>query len=38
VLTCTPTEFRVHARLDAFDGAIRVRSRNWDVTVPRDLV
>ncbi|HEX6358655.1 CocE/NonD family hydrolase [Actinophytocola sp.] len=38
VMTCTPTEFRVHARLDAYEGAIRVRSRNWDVTVPRDLV
>jgi putative CocE/NonD family hydrolase len=38
VMTCTPTEFRVHARLDAYEGAIRVRSRNWDTTVPRDLV
>jgi putative CocE/NonD family hydrolase len=38
VLTCTPTEFRLHARLDAYEGAIRVRSRNWNVTVPRDLV
>jgi putative CocE/NonD family hydrolase len=38
VMTCTPTEFRVHAQLDAYEGAIRVRSRNWDTTVPRDLV
>ena len=38
VMTCTPTEFRLHARLDAYEGAIRVRSRNWHVAVPRDLV
>jgi putative CocE/NonD family hydrolase len=38
VMTCTPTEFHVHARLDAYEGAIRVRSRNWDVAVPRNLV
>ena len=38
VLTCTPTEFRLHARLDAFEGQTRVCSRNWDHTVPRDLV
>ena len=38
VLTCTPDEFVLHARLDAFEGDRRVRSRNWDVTVPRDLV
>ncbi|GAB3429312.1 CocE/NonD family hydrolase [Actinophytocola sediminis] len=35
-LTCTPTEFRVRARLDAFDGQTRIRSRDWDHTVPRD--
>jgi uncharacterized protein len=38
VMTCTPTEFHVHARLDAYEGAIRVRSRNWNVAVPRNLV
>ncbi|GAB1516681.1 CocE/NonD family hydrolase [Actinophytocola sp. KF-1] len=38
VLTCTADEFVLHARLDAFEGDRRVRSRNWDVTVPRDLV
>jgi hypothetical protein len=38
VLTCTPTEFRLHAQLDAFEGRTRVCSRNWDHTVPRDLV
>ncbi|PRX45942.1 hypothetical protein B0I33_10888 [Prauserella shujinwangii] len=37
-LTCTPTEFRVHARLDAFEGGQRVVSRNWHTTVPRDHV
>jgi len=38
VLTCTPTEFRLHAQLDAFEGRTRVRSRNWDLAVPRDLL
>jgi putative CocE/NonD family hydrolase len=38
VLTCTSTEFRLQAQLDAFEGKTRVRSRNWDVVVPRDLV
>ena len=35
-LTCTTTEFRLHAQLDAYEGATRVCSRNWDVTLPRD--
>ncbi|HEY0450064.1 MAG TPA: peptidase S15, partial [Actinophytocola sp.] len=38
VLTCTRTEFALHARLDAFAGERRVTSRNWDLTFPRDLV
>jgi hypothetical protein len=37
-LTCTPTEFRLHARLDAFEGKRRVASRNWEYAFPRDLV
>ncbi|MFF5992700.1 CocE/NonD family hydrolase [Prauserella flavalba] len=37
-LTCTPTEFHVHARLDAYEGGQRVVSRDWDTTVPRDHV
>ncbi|MCT2584323.1 CocE/NonD family hydrolase [Actinophytocola gossypii] len=36
VLTCTPTDFHLHARLDAFEGQTRVRSRNWTMTFPRD--
>jgi hypothetical protein len=35
-LTCTPTEFRLHAQLDAYEGTTRVCSRNWDLTFPRD--
>lgn len=38
VLTCTPNEFVLHARLDAYEGDRRLCSRNWDLTVPRDLV
>ncbi|WP_026186244.1 CocE/NonD family hydrolase [Thioalkalivibrio thiocyanodenitrificans] len=38
VLTSTPTEFLLHAQLDAYEGQRRVFSRNWDVSIPRDLV
>ncbi|TKG70496.1 CocE/NonD family hydrolase [Prauserella endophytica] len=37
-LTCTPTEFHVHARLDGYEGGQRVVSRNWDTRIPRDHV
>ncbi|SDH83923.1 hypothetical protein SAMN05192558_105294 [Actinokineospora alba] len=37
-LTCTPTEFRLHARIDGFEGDRRVFSENWDRTFPRDQV
>jgi uncharacterized protein len=36
VLTCTRTDFRLHATLDAFEGEKRVCARNWAETVPRD--
>jgi putative CocE/NonD family hydrolase len=35
-LTCTPTEFQLHAQLDAYEGTTRVCSRNWHLTLPRD--
>ncbi|ASO21861.1 hypothetical protein FHR81_003511 [Actinoalloteichus hoggarensis] len=38
ILTCTPDDFRVHARLDGYEGDERVFSRNWQHVVPRDLV
>jgi hypothetical protein len=34
----TPSEFVVHARLDAYEGEQRVLSRNWDVRHKRDMV
>ncbi|EHY90539.1 putative hydrolase, CocE/NonD family [Saccharomonospora azurea NA-128] len=37
-LTCTRTEFHLHARLDAYEGTKRVMSRNWESTIPRDCV
>jgi hypothetical protein len=37
-LTCTETGFRLRAELDAFEGEARVCSRNWDLTLPRDLL
>ncbi|MCG5497301.1 CocE/NonD family hydrolase [Ectothiorhodospira variabilis] len=38
VLTSTIHEFHIHAELDAFEGEMRVYSRNWDISIPRDLV
>lgn len=38
LLTATPTDFRVRASLDAYEDDGRVYCRNWDVTIPRDLV
>ncbi|PXY19035.1 CocE/NonD family hydrolase [Prauserella muralis] len=37
-LTCTATEFVVHAELDAYESGQRVYSREWDATIPRDHV
>ncbi len=38
VLTSSREAFRVVARMDAFEGESRVFSRDWDETIPRDLV
>ena len=42
VLTSTPTGFRVHANIDAYErfeeGERRVFCRDWDEYIPRDLV
>ncbi|WP_052849802.1 CocE/NonD family hydrolase [Streptomyces avicenniae] len=38
VLECTPTEFLMHATLDAYEGPHRVFSRTWTENVPRDLL
>ena len=38
VLTSTATDFHLHAQLDAWEGDRRVYSRNWQRTIPRDLV
>ncbi|MEV6828641.1 CocE/NonD family hydrolase [Amycolatopsis sp. NPDC051102] len=37
-VACTETEFVVDARLDAYEGARRIVSRNWHERIPRDLV
>jgi hypothetical protein len=36
VLTCTPTDFHLHAQLDAHEGDERVFAHDWHVTIPRD--
>jgi putative CocE/NonD family hydrolase len=38
VLTATSTRFRIVASLDAYEGDVRVCSRNWDEYIERDLV
>jgi hypothetical protein len=38
VLTCTETEFRINADLDAFENGNRIFSNNWNVSVHRDFV
>jgi hypothetical protein len=38
VLTSTPTDFQLHAQLDAYEGAQRVHSANWQRVIPRDHV
>ncbi|MGW7350647.1 CocE/NonD family hydrolase [Streptomyces sp. NPDC054784] len=37
-LTSDTTHFHLHATLDAYEGSRRVRSRNWDWSIPRDGV
>ena len=38
VLTADATHFHVHAEQDAWEGEVRVDSRNWRRSIPRDLV
>jgi putative CocE/NonD family hydrolase len=38
VLTCTRTDFHIHAQIDAYEGERRVYSRNWNRSIPRDHV
>jgi hypothetical protein len=38
VLTSTPTRFRIHAQLDAFEGERRVLAETWSEDIDRDLV
>ncbi|HYZ07582.1 MAG TPA: CocE/NonD family hydrolase [Pseudonocardiaceae bacterium] len=37
-LTCTETEFHLHARLDGYEGDQRTLCRNWHRTIPRDCL
>ncbi|MFW6009939.1 MAG: CocE/NonD family hydrolase C-terminal non-catalytic domain-containing protein, partial [Actinomycetota bacterium] len=38
VLSCTETDFRIRATLDAYEGETRVAAHSWDTTIPRQLV
>ncbi|PLW84010.1 peptidase S15 [Kineobactrum sediminis] len=38
VLTSNTQAFLLHATLDAYEGEQRIYSRNWDYTIPRQLV
>ncbi|HEX2177134.1 MAG TPA: CocE/NonD family hydrolase [Nocardioidaceae bacterium] len=35
-LSCSATDFFLHAELDAYEGARRTYSDNWQITIPRD--
>jgi hypothetical protein len=37
-MTATETDFHIEASLDAFEGETSVCHRDWDETIPRDLV
>jgi hypothetical protein len=37
-LGCTATQFRLQATIDAWEGDKRVFARNWDLTIPRDML
>jgi uncharacterized protein len=37
-LSCTATQFRLQATIDAWEGDKRVFARNWDLTIPRDML
>lgn len=36
VLSCTETDFHIHAQLDAYEDDYRVFSKNWEKVIPRD--
>ncbi|WP_153395331.1 CocE/NonD family hydrolase [Ornithinicoccus halotolerans] len=38
VLTSTPTAFRLHAELDAYEGEERVVAKSWSTVIPRDFL
>ncbi|WP_026875594.1 CocE/NonD family hydrolase [Jiangella gansuensis] len=38
VLTCTATEFHLHAQLDAYEGERRIASKDWTRRIPRDFI
>jgi uncharacterized protein len=38
VLTCDATSFHLHAQLDAYEGEVRVFSRNWSKEIARNLL
>jgi hypothetical protein len=38
ILSSTRSEFRIIAELDAHEDNIRVRSRNWDIRIPREFI
>lgn len=38
VLTSTPTEFRLYAQLDAYEGEERVFAKTWSTSIPREYL
>jgi uncharacterized protein len=38
VLTCTRSDFLIHAELDAYEDGHRIFSENWNRSIPRDNI
>ncbi|MEX1078339.1 MAG: CocE/NonD family hydrolase [Homoserinimonas sp.] len=38
LLTSTPTHFHLYAELDAYEGEVRVVSKSWNTSIPRDFI
>lgn len=38
VLTSTMSQFKIVATLDAYDGEVRIFSKSWDESIPRDMM
>ncbi|WP_045217138.1 CocE/NonD family hydrolase [Desulfonatronovibrio magnus] len=38
IMTSTASHFKILATLDAYDGEVRIFSKSWDESIPRDMI